>query len=271
MTAALDALAATEGRIVVLSPHLDDAVLSLGASIAALTRRGAHVDVVTVLAGDPMLSAPAGAYDRSCGFTSADEAAGIRRSEDAVACCTIGARPIWLPFRTGEYCRYPGAATERTIVSAIESTLTDAGLVLIPGFPLLHFDHSWLSHLVLTQVNVDAPLTCYVEQPYAMSRYFGSRMRVKPPLRGVLDGLQTRWKGKLAIDNPIQLTGFDRNGVNWAVLGVSPRDHLAKHRAIGAYRTQLPKLGALLRTRLSIFESCWGGEALTTLTLKSES
>ena len=254
----------------VLSPHLDDAVLSVGASIAGLTRRGAHVDVVTVLAGDPSLSAPAAAYDRSCGFTSAGEAAAIRRSEDAVACATIGARPIWLPFRTGEYCRYPGAATEQAIVSAIESTLTDAGLVLIPGFPLLHFDHSWLSRLVLTQVNVDAPLACYVEQPYAMSRYFGSRMRVEPPLRGVIDGLRTRWKGKLVINTPIQLTRLDPNGVNWAVLGVSPRDRLAKHRAIGAYRTQLPKLGPLLRTRLGMFESCWGGEALTTLTPKPE-
>ena len=121
---ALDVLAATERRIVVLSPHLDDAVLSIGASIAGLTRRGARVDVVTVLAGDPLLSAPAGAYDRSCGFTNAGEAAGIRRSEDALACGTIGANPVWLPFRTGDYCRYPGAATEQTIVSAIESTLT---------------------------------------------------------------------------------------------------------------------------------------------------
>jgi LmbE family N-acetylglucosaminyl deacetylase len=40
-------------RIVVVSPHLDDGVLSLGASIASWSRSGATVELLTVLGCDP--------------------------------------------------------------------------------------------------------------------------------------------------------------------------------------------------------------------------
>ncbi len=52
-------------RVVVVSPHSDDAVLSLGAAIAAWARRGAEVEVLTVFALDPGSHAPAGGWDAS--------------------------------------------------------------------------------------------------------------------------------------------------------------------------------------------------------------
>lgn len=255
----------------VLSPHLDDAVLSLGASVAALTRRGVDVDVVTVLAGDPTSSVPAGRYDRSCGFTTAGEAAGIRQAEDAAACSTIGANPVWLPFWVGDYSGQSESASEPAIVSAIESALRGADLVLIPGFPLLHFDHAWLSVLVLTQVAQMSSIGCYVEQPYAMSRYFGSRMRVATPMQGVLDGLKTRRSKKLSLTIPAQLAPLIGGAPTWSHLHVSLADRLAKHHAISTYRTQIPKLGALLRTRLSVFEAIWGGEAIAPISCLADS
>ena len=39
------------GRLVVVSPHLDDAVLSLGATLAHAVESGATVEVLTVFAG----------------------------------------------------------------------------------------------------------------------------------------------------------------------------------------------------------------------------
>ncbi|MDP9436492.1 MAG: PIG-L family deacetylase, partial [Actinomycetota bacterium] len=44
---------AWRGRVAVVSPHLDDAVFSLGASIRGAVRRGTRVEVLTVLAGLP--------------------------------------------------------------------------------------------------------------------------------------------------------------------------------------------------------------------------
>ncbi len=262
MPSPLDTLAATQGRIVVLSPHLDDAVLSLGASIAYVARRGADVDVVTVLAGDPTFSAPAGRYDRSCGFTTAGEAAGARQEEDAKACKLIGARPIWLPFWDGYY---PGGADKETIVQAIEAALPDTGLLLIPGFPLLHPDHIWLTKLVLTDLASSIPLGLYMEQPYAMSGFFGSKVPASARVRGVISGLRARQKKRLTIETPTSLTRLMGNVEGWVGLRASPGDWVAKQRAIGTYRSQLPKLGLLVRTRLGIFEWCWGGEAFAPL------
>jgi LmbE family N-acetylglucosaminyl deacetylase len=51
------------GDVAVVSPHLDDAALSLGAAIAALTRSGRTVRVVTPFAGDPSSDAPANGWE----------------------------------------------------------------------------------------------------------------------------------------------------------------------------------------------------------------
>ena len=88
-------------RIVVLSPHLDDAVLSLGASIADAAATGADVAIVTAFAGDPARQGDPSVWDRRAGFSSSLEAIEARREEDRLACTAIGARPVWLPFGYG--------------------------------------------------------------------------------------------------------------------------------------------------------------------------
>ena len=45
------------GRVVVVSPHLDDAVLSLGATMAHAIESGAKVEVLTVFGCEPTSSA----------------------------------------------------------------------------------------------------------------------------------------------------------------------------------------------------------------------
>src|SRR5919109_2160206 len=76
-----------EGKVVVLSPHLDDAVLSIGAGIRRATRLSrAGVTTVTVMGCDPHSHAPAGFWDRQSGFRTEGEAARRRREEDRRAC-----------------------------------------------------------------------------------------------------------------------------------------------------------------------------------------
>lgn len=256
----LNSIAADYQRIAVLSPHLDDAVLSLGGTLARLVEHGVNVLAITVLAGDPTATFPAGRYDLGCGFVTAGEAVRVRQAEDADACRRIGAEPVWLPFWDGYYSANGPSNSE--IARELSAAITGVDLLLIPGYPLVHPDHAWLSTLVLSDLNTELPLGLYREQPYAMSQYFGSNMRMRSPLRGVLNGIRTRYRSTYHM-TPVQLTRFfDGNPPSWISLSHSPRSWYAKQQAIGAYRTQLPMLGRLMRSRLSVFELLWGGEAI---------
>jgi len=151
-----------EGDVVVLSPHLDDAALSLGAAISRATRKSVRVTVLTVLAGDPASTEPAGEWDRSSGFATAGEAALARREEDFRACERLGARPVWLPYGDEQYER--GATDDEVRTAVVEAA--GKGLVLLPGFPLAHDDHRWLHDLLLDAFE-PGRLGLYAEQPYA--------------------------------------------------------------------------------------------------------
>src|SRR5918997_1096243 len=127
-------------RVVVVSPHLDDAALSLGAAIARATRRGTPVTVLTPLAGDPASTEP-DQWARRCGFASAGEAARARREEDRRACAILGAEPEWLPFTRN--------TPDSELAAAIREALAGAETVLVPGDPCDHPSHARVTRLVL--------------------------------------------------------------------------------------------------------------------------
>jgi LmbE family N-acetylglucosaminyl deacetylase len=151
-----------EGDVVVVSPHLDDAAMSLGAAISRAARKGSRVTILTVLAGDPASTEPAGEWDRSSGFATAGEAARVRREEDALACERLGARPVWLPFGDEQY---EHSVTDEEICAAVVEAAGSA-LVLLPGFPLSHDDHRRL-HDLLCDAFERRRRGFYAEQPYA--------------------------------------------------------------------------------------------------------
>ncbi|MEZ4715428.1 MAG: PIG-L family deacetylase [Caldilineaceae bacterium] len=80
-----------------LAPHLDDVALSCGAQIAVLTRTGARVLIVTVMAGDPdepeLSDYVRSLHDR---WQLAADAAAQRRAEDVAACAILGADHLQL-------------------------------------------------------------------------------------------------------------------------------------------------------------------------------
>ena len=149
-------------RIVVVSPHLDDGVLSLGASIASWKRAGATVELLTVFACDPDSEAPAGGWDRRGGFSTEGESARARREEDRLACAAVGAAPVWLPFGSVDYERHGDEADVRR---AVREAVDRAALVLLPGFPLSHPDHAWLAQ-TLAGEPLAGQVGGYAEQPY---------------------------------------------------------------------------------------------------------
>ena len=92
-----------QGRTIVVSPHFDDAVLSLGAWLASIAGRGEHNEIVTVFGGDPTSDLPAAEWDRLCGFSTAGAAARARREEDRRACEILGIRGECLAFPDEQY------------------------------------------------------------------------------------------------------------------------------------------------------------------------
>lgn len=216
------------GSLVVLSPHIDDAVLSVGAYMHEQARGGTDVRVLTVFANDPTMGDPPGAWDLLCGFASAAAAARARRAEDARACAIVGAAPQWLTFADESYGRRPDADD---VWEAIRRPIAGCALLLVPGFPLRHADHAWLTRLVVERrAELTARLGFYAEQPYA---------------RAAFD------RGDAAAA-PLQLE-LER-------VATSVTDRLAKLRAASQYRSQLRPLGRRILVRALGEEWLRGGE-----------
>jgi LmbE family N-acetylglucosaminyl deacetylase len=172
------------GDIAIVSPHLDDAALSIGATIARVVREGAKVRIVTVLAGNATSEATAGSWDRACGFRTAGSAARARREEDRRACAALGAQPIWLPFNDGQYDR---GGNDDQIWRELAPKVARADSVLVPGFPLQHEDHAWLTKLVTDRLDSTAAIGFFAEQPYAW------RARHLPAVPSGPDGRALSW------------------------------------------------------------------------------
>jgi LmbE family N-acetylglucosaminyl deacetylase len=235
-------IAQLRGRIVVVSPHLDDAVLSVGATIAGGVRDGASIEVLTAIACDPDSRAPAGPWDVGSGFATEGESARVRREEDRAACRILGATPRWLPFADEQYDRHGG---DQEVWSAVAAATAGADTVMLPGSPLINPDHAWLSELLLRRGLDCGRIVLYAEQPYV----FQERKAGPPPvtaraLESVL-GAAPSW---------LHFTG-------------SGRDRRLKLRAANAYRSQLRQLGLGFfgLRRMLHHELELGGEALAWL------
>lgn len=208
-------------RVVVVSPHPDDAVISLGAFIARTVRSGARLEVLTVFAGNPESTAPAGEWDGRSGFRSAGEAARGRRLEDQRACARLGATPVWLPFPDDQY---PTKRDTPAVLAALDAALSGAHFVLVPGFPLLHDDHAWVADKVLSRPPDGAHVGLYVEWPYAYAALAGGSAPEVP--RSIRDHVAA--------------------GVTFGALRAPPWDLVRKWTAVRCYRSQLPLLGRLV-------------------------
>ena len=218
-------------RVVVLSPHLDDGVLSLGASIVTWSRAGASVELLTVLGCDPDSDAPAGGWDRRGGFATEGESARARREEDGRACALLGATPVWLPFGSVDYERHGDEADVRR---AVADALHGADLVLVPGYPLTHPDHDWLVRRLVSGFESDTKLALYAEQPYTR------RTDAAPEV--------PEWLAEATAAGAFEVAHTQ--------LG----DRLAKWRAIRAYRSQLPLLGMRRTLRRGVHRYALGPE-----------
>jgi LmbE family N-acetylglucosaminyl deacetylase len=112
-------------RIVVVSPHFDDAVL--GAAHLLTTYPGSTV--ITVLGGRPPAYPPeATDWDACGGFVAGDDVVALRREEDRAAMDYVGATPVWLEFPDHQYL----AKDERPQATDVSPALQAAIVALDP-------------------------------------------------------------------------------------------------------------------------------------------
>ncbi len=126
-------------RVVIVSPHLDDAVLGCGRFMAAHP----GVTVVTVFAGNPPeYPDPMRVWDVQSGFAPGDDVMEARRREDAAALAALDARPVLLDFVEHTYNRGDRPVSPDVLADGLAPALAALGptLVLAP-FGLANPDH----------------------------------------------------------------------------------------------------------------------------------
>lgn len=180
--------------LLVVSPHLDDAVLSCGRLLASTPGSV----VLTVLAGRPPDDRFVD-WDRQGGFRPGDDVIGRRRAEDRRALRLLRARPIWLDFRDDVYRDGPlDAEAVRTEVTRVVDAVDPAQVVVPLG--LLHPDHVAVADAVRDALP-GRPVRLYAERPYATTfpDTVPPRLGLVPGARLVPGPARGRWRKVLAI------------------------------------------------------------------------
>jgi LmbE family N-acetylglucosaminyl deacetylase len=203
---------------IVLSPHLDDAALSLGGTIACLAAAGEPVLVVNICSGSPPLGGPFSSFaalQHARWKLPADEAVALRRAEDAAALAALGADSLQLDLLDAIY-RMPAAyIDDATLFGAVApgdplAELAHPSLEAIvagsPGAQLYaplavgnHVDHQAV-HLVASELAAaGARVLFYEDFPYAARQGSVARRLAAPDAPRGLAPVVTRIDGELKL------------------------------------------------------------------------
>jgi LmbE family N-acetylglucosaminyl deacetylase len=204
-------------RLVVVSAHLDDAVLS---AALQLMRPGAHL--VTVCTGEPPEGTPPADWDQLTGATEAAARVRERLVEDDRALATLGVQSTTrLGFPDGQHI--PDVAerpTRDALAAALRAHLTGVAEVWAPAGIGGHLDHLVTRDATLAAVDPGATVHHYADLPYSLTHGWP-----EPSVEGWL------------VDQLDASTGLTRT-----VHQLDPDDQRRKVAAMSCYVTQLPAL-----------------------------
>jgi LmbE family N-acetylglucosaminyl deacetylase len=226
-------------RVVILSPHLDDAALSCGGLLNFLTDRQASCLIISVYCGDPpSVRSKDGAFRSNLRKGHASPT--LRRREDVAAMRSAEADFVHLGFTDGIFRRSPltdqfiyRQARERWSAPRVDDLghveelyLVLSRLCLNLGRILLvspmaigqHVDHTIVARVALRLAEQGLALLFFEDFPYVVNPQVGS-------------GTQ---------DDPARALG--RLGQESVVRMVLPLDVKAKTSLIGNYKSQVPVL-----------------------------
>ncbi len=202
-------------RIVVVSPHFDDAAMGAGHLLASYD----DTTVVTVLGGrPPAYPEVTTEWDALGGFVAGDDVVAVRREEDAAAMAVLESGYRWLEFPDHQYLAAPERRTPDEVAPALGATIAeiDPTSVFFP-MGLANPDHVMV-HDACLEVRVEQPNRewfCYEDHGYKH-----------------LPGLLAWRVAKLLRSRP------------WPTPAIVPHvpDEERKRRAIWCYRSQIAPL-----------------------------
>lgn len=153
-------------KILLLSPHFDDAVLSAGQLLAGRP----NADVVTVFAGTPVETVLSD-YDKKCGFASSKDAVAARKLEDENALALLGANQICWHFVDGQYTEQPLLDYNPVFFIGVEILkqveLEDYEFIVAP-LGLGHPDHTTVAealHTIIKGKHLSLPVYYWEDLP----------------------------------------------------------------------------------------------------------
>ncbi len=267
--------------ILIVSPHLDDAVLSLGGSIAKWTAAGRRVVIASVYTKGPPLAELAPSMRKFADYTT-------RRAEDAAACAALGAetrcldqierafrQPYlrnWSFFSTPpERSGFGGLDAARRALEPLAEL--DPARILIPLGIGNHVDHvealvaatdfalahGWFDRMRFYEDFYALSGRMRLRHPVAGTRLW--RRREAPLLRArrlavVLQTIATAGRGPDAL----RFLAPELRGATWTVER-SPIDEPRKLAAIACYASQTRAFGGLagIDRATRAYHAWWGG------------
>lgn len=146
-------------KILVISPHFDDAILSAGQFMADRP----DSEVVTVFGGFPAVPQSYHTpYDEKCGFDNAEDAVAERQRENDAATALLGATAINMQFPDGQY-NVDTKVSE--IVSVLQYILDKEDYEFIMGpIGIGHPDHK-LVNRAIRQLHTSLPIYLWEDMP----------------------------------------------------------------------------------------------------------
>jgi LmbE family N-acetylglucosaminyl deacetylase len=154
-------------RLLVVSPHLDDAVLSCGALL--LEHPGATVATLFA-ASPPAYTDPLNEHDTDCGYQPGDDTMAVRREEDVRAMSAVGAASHWLPLCQNSHVeRADPIAVPAGAVDAIVAAIAEVDpTCVVAPLGLAHVDHQacHASALSARAIADAVPWLWYSDLPY---------------------------------------------------------------------------------------------------------
>jgi LmbE family N-acetylglucosaminyl deacetylase len=217
---------------VILSPHLDDAVLSCW----HLLTQPCEVTVVNVFAGAPEgLAAPAW-WDEYTGAIDSGERVRERIEEDRRALALAGREPINLGFLDEQYREAPQPL--EPLLEEIAALLPPEAVVYAPAAFADHADHAAVRSVALQLRAAGADVSLYADLPHA-TLYGWPRWVTRTAGRAARDLPDMVWERALST------TGLPFAELRPTVHPLAREEHARKLAAVRMYATQLPALAEL--------------------------
>ncbi len=212
---------------VILSPHLDDAVLSCWHLLSG----PGDVEVINVFAGSPPPGSGASWWDRVTGATDSVTRMEERRAEDQEAFAIAGRTATHLDFLDEQY--EPADQSVDEIAATLRDLIDPDVIVYAPAALGDHADHERVRSAALALAAAGRPVRLYADHPHAVRRGWPAWISGADPKAG--RDVVAHW------DRRLGAVGLTRTRP--AIHHLDASEQQRKLRAVSAYRTQINALG----------------------------